>query len=194
MMDTAFRRAMKRMLVLSLLFSSAGFAQGWQQLPDFPAAGRDDGSAFIIGNKVYGGLGNALGVGPSADLYRFDAGADMWSTYTVASLPALGRQYCSAFSWQGYGYVVGGVDASWLATNEVWRYDTLTNSWSQKTSVPDSLFGAQCFFINNKAYVCGGRDEITRARRRFGSMMWLTTAGSRRAICPTAAAGAPRAE
>jgi N-acetylneuraminic acid mutarotase len=44
-------------------------------------------------------------------------------------------------------------------------YDTLTNSWAQKASVPDSLFGAFCFFINNKAYLCGGRDQNNQAKK-----------------------------
>ncbi len=148
---------------LFILFS---FAQNWQQLPNFPAAGRDDGSTFVIGNTVYCGLGNAFGIGPSSDFYKFNPLNDTWPVSSVASLPAIGRQYCSSFSYNGYGYIMGGVDANWFATNEVWRYDTLTNNWMQKTAVPDSVFGATCFFINNKAYVCGGRDKNNQCTKK----------------------------
>ena len=142
------------------------FSQNWQQLPGFPAAGRDDGSTFIIGNNVYCGLGNAFGIGPSTDFYKFNPLTDTWPVSSVASLPAIGRQYCSSFSYLSYGYVIGGVDANWFATNEVWRYDTVTNNWMQKTQVPDSVFGAVCFFINNKAYVCGGRDQNNQCTKK----------------------------
>jgi N-acetylneuraminic acid mutarotase len=147
------------------LFVFFSFSQNWQQLPGFPAAGRDDGSVFIIGNNVYCGLGNAFGIGPSTDFYRFNPVNDTWTTYTVSSLPALGRQYCCSFAYNNFGYVVSGVDANWNATNQVWRYDTTTNNWQQKTSMPDSVQGAACFFINNKTYICGGRNQANQCTK-----------------------------
>lgn len=142
------------MILVSKLHS-----QNWQQLPNFPSGGRDDGSVFVIGNNVYCGLGAAVSTGISSDFYRFNPLNDTWATYTVASLPAIGRQYCMAFSYANYGYIIGGVDANWQTSNMVWRYDTMTNNWIQKTSIPDSVQGAVCFFINNKAYIAGGRDK-----------------------------------
>ena len=135
------------------------FGQSWQQQPAFAGAGRDDGSAFVIGDRVYCGLGNAAGVGATNDFYCFDAAAGVWSSAAVASLPALGRQYACSFAEGGYGFIAGGVDFNWNATNEVWRYDTLANSWQQMSPMPDSLQGASCFFINGKAYLCGGRKQ-----------------------------------
>lgn len=153
-------------LFLVFLVPVLSFSQNWQQLANLSAAARDDGSAFVIGNTVYCGLGNAQGIGPSSDLYRFDPLNDIWTSYLVAPLPAIGRQYCSSFSYNQYGFIIGGVDANWNATNEVWRYDTTNNSWQQRTSMPDSLFGSLCFFINNKAYVCGGRDQNNQGSRK----------------------------
>jgi N-acetylneuraminic acid mutarotase len=141
-------------------------SQNWQQLPNFPAAGRDDGSVFIIGNNVYCGLGNASGVGPSTDFHKFNPLNDTWPAIAVASLPTIGRQYCCSFSYNNYGYIIGGIDANWQASNLVWRYDTATNNWSPKTSVPDSVQGAVCFFINNKAYICGGRDRNNNCTKK----------------------------
>jgi len=149
--------------LFSVLFS---FSQNWQQIANFPAAGRDDGSVFTIGNSVYCGLGNAFGVGPSTDFYKFDPLTDNWLSFSVAPLPALGRQYSCAFSYLNYGFIATGVDANWNATNEVWRYDTLSNSWLQRTSMPDSVQGASCFFINNRAYVCGGRDQNNQCTKK----------------------------
>ncbi len=153
---------MKKVLLFCFSIPLILCGQSWQQLADFPAAGRDDGSTFTIGNSVYCGLGNAFGVGPSTDFRRFDATTDTWSSQTVASLPALGRQYSCSFSYQNYGFIATGVDANWNATNQVWRYDTITNSWQQRTPMPDSVQGAACFFINNKAYICSGRNQANQ--------------------------------
>jgi len=153
-------------LFLVFLIPVFSFSQSWQQLANLAAAARDDGSAFVIGNNVYCGLGNAQGIGPATDFYRFDPLNDIWSSYAVAPLPAPGRQYCSSFSYNQYGFVLGGIDANWNATNEVWRYDTTGNTWLQRTSMPDSLFGSLCFCINNKAYVCGGRDQNNQGSRK----------------------------
>lgn len=151
-----------RLLFLFLFLAQHLFSQGWQQLANFPAAGRDDGSVFFIGNSVYCGLGNAFGVGPSTDFHRFDPLTDTWSSQGVASLPALGRQYSCSFSYLNFGFIAMGVDANWNATNEVWRYDTLTNNWLQRTAMPDSVQGASSFFINGKAYICGGRNQANQ--------------------------------
>ena len=146
-------------LIATSLFRNECSSQVWQPLNNYPATGRDDGSVFVIGNYAYCGLGNAAGFGPSSDFYRFDIASQLWSNYTVTPLPAIGRQYCSSFSYSQYGYILGGADANWQASNLVWRYDTVSNSWSQKTSIPDSVQGSVCFFINNKAFLCGGRDR-----------------------------------
>lgn len=135
------------------------FAQSWQQQPAFPGAARDDGSAFVVGDRVYCGLGNAAGAGPTNDFYCFDAVSGTWPAAAVASLPGLGRQYACSFAEGGYGFIAGGVDFNWNATDEVWRYDTTSNSWLQRASLPDSVQGASCFFINGKAYLCGGRNQ-----------------------------------
>src|SRR5277367_6740857 len=132
------RKTAGHIILLISLLAHTLFSQNWQQLPDLPAMGRDDGSVFIIGNNVYCGLGNN-GYGPATDFYRFNPLMDTWPSYTVTSLPAIGRQYCSSFSYSNYGYIMGGVDANWQASNLVWRYDTVTNSWAQKTSIPDSV-------------------------------------------------------
>src|ERR1700741_928856 len=67
-------------LLFFLLFISCKilFCQ-WQQLPNFPAAGRDDGSVFIIGTTAYCGTGNAAGIGASTDFYKFNLLTDTWA-------------------------------------------------------------------------------------------------------------------
>lgn len=61
----------------------------------------------------------------------------------------------SCFSLNGYGYFVGGT-ASGATLNELWRYDPLTDSWSEFAPIPIGRYAATAFTINGKGYVsCG---------------------------------------
>jgi N-acetylneuraminic acid mutarotase len=161
---------MKKTFTFLLFFtlSITCLSQTWQQLSNFPGWKRDDGTSFTIGNNVYCGTGTVGGVGPMSDFYRFNALNDTWSTYTVTSLPVTGRQYCSAFSYYQYGFVVGGIDANSKVSNLLLKYDTVSNVWTQKNPMPDSVYGSVCFFINNKAYICGGR----RSNNKCTNKVW----------------------
>ena len=72
-----------------------------------------------------------------------------------------GRKFAVGFSINGKGYVGTGYSygfgylGAW--NNDLWQYDTLTNSWTQMASMPTvGREYATAFVINNKAYVgCG---------------------------------------
>jgi N-acetylneuraminic acid mutarotase len=68
-------------------------------------------------------------------------------------LPAAGRRNIAAFSVGNQGYVVGGFqDGSNVDHAEVWRYNPLTNSWTQMNNFVNARNGVTCFVINDTAY------------------------------------------
>ncbi len=77
-----------------------------------------------------------------------------------ASLPDVGRYGMACFSLNGYGYIVGG-SAGGTDLAELWRYDPVSDQWSQFTSIPGARRAATAFTIGNKAYVTCGLQNST---------------------------------
>ncbi len=148
---------MKLFLVLIFCFSRLLNAQTWSKIVDFPATPRDDGSRFVIGNKVYCGLGSQSVGGCAKDFFAFDLATETWSA--IATMPSgMERQYASAFSMNGNGYIFGGINCSGLLFNDLWEYNSTTNVWTQKTTMPAvERYGCVSFVINNIAYIVGGK-------------------------------------
>lgn len=131
--------------LLPLLFLGGVAAQTWIQLPDFPGTARDDAASFSIGDHVFVGTGMEVGWGLTNDWHTYDAVLGTW--WPVAVLPASPRQYCSATTLIGQGFLFGGLDANG-PLSELWTYDPASGQWGQLPSLPapgryaSYLFGA----------------------------------------------------
>jgi len=70
------------------------------------------------------------------------------------------RQYASAFSVGGKGYIsMGLIPTSPNYINDLWEYDPILNSWTQKANfIGSARRGAFAFTIGNMAYIGGGED------------------------------------
>lgn len=150
-----------RFSFLFFVFSQELRSQNWQQIADFPASERDDGTCFSINNYVYCGTGLKTGFSISKDFYRFNTQTETWDT--IAALPQfMERQYACGFSYNGNGYVFGGTGFGVL--NDLWRYSPSSNSWTQLSSKPGAgLSGAACFVLQNNAYFVGGNNTTITA-------------------------------
>ncbi|HBF19874.1 MAG TPA: hypothetical protein DDW81_07215, partial [Cryomorphaceae bacterium] len=137
------------------------WAQTWQRLTDFPGFHRDDGVSFIIDNTAFCGTGLTPWFAPLADFEAFDLSTESWSS--IAPIPAGNeRQYASAFSLNGKGYVFGGIGNK--PFNDLWQYDPQTDIWQQMKHLPDSgRSGSTSFVLNGYAYICGGRSSSSIA-------------------------------
>lgn len=144
-------------LCLILICTVAG-AQSWLPLPDFPGTERDDGTAFVIGNKAYCGSGLAPWWAPFGDFYSFDFISHEWTP--IASLPEGNeRQYAAGFSDGNSGYLFGGVTGQGYE-NDLWMYDPNSDEWTELTALPGAgRSGAAHFVIDNTAYIVGGKND-----------------------------------
>ena len=148
---------MKLFLVLMLCFSELLYSQTWSKITDFTGNPRDDGSRFVIGNKVYCGLGSQSIGGCAKDFFAFDVSTETWSV--IAIMPSgMERQYASGFSINGKGYIFGGINCGGVLFNDLWEYNLTSNTWTQKTGMPAvERYGCVSFVINNIAYIVGGK-------------------------------------
>lgn len=72
-----------------------------------------------------------------------------------ASYPGSGTMGAFTFVLNGKGYVAGGYNGS-SATAALWCYDPLSNSWSQRASLPSARRHGTSWTLNGKGYVvCG---------------------------------------
>ncbi|MCC6182818.1 MAG: T9SS type A sorting domain-containing protein [Bacteroidia bacterium] len=146
-----------RLLIILLFSSTILKAQSWVQLNDFPGTERDDGLAFVINNKAYCITGLEVGWHCTKNGYVLDGSTETWSV--IASLP-LGseRQYATGFSYNGLGYLLGGIDCSSICLNDFFEYSPSLNNWSQLPNFPgQGRQGMSNFIIKNKLYVLGGK-------------------------------------
>ncbi len=156
-----FLRLREMRVVLVVLFNIHlnASAQSWQQLADYPGGARDDGAQFTINDIHYCGTGRASDFSCTGDFYAFHPATTSWMS--IAPLPQWQeRQYTSAFSYDGNGFVVGGENCLGNYFNTFLKYSPLTNSW---TSMPDlpapGRAGCQHLVIGSDFYLIGGRNN-----------------------------------
>lgn len=73
-----------------------------------------------------------------------------------ASIPATSRYGAFKFVIGNYGYVGGGCDSLGNNLNDLWLYNPLNDTWTQKSNCPIYTRTAGSFAINIKGYVVGG--------------------------------------
>jgi len=81
-----------------------------------------------------------------------------------SSIAAFGGSYTSestSFSVNGKGYVCGGSSVMWTTGLELWEFDPINNSWSQKANLPVFVLGGFGFGIGNYGYVGGGQQSTS---------------------------------
>jgi len=147
------------LFIFYFLFSFAfAFAQNWQQVPDFPGLARDNGVSFVIADKAYCLTGMQINGTCAADGAVLDGGTETWAP--MAGLPAGNeREYVTAFSYNGFGYLFGGLDCNSVCLTDMWRYDPQLDAWQAMSPIPSAgRMGCSCFVLNGKAYLVGGRN------------------------------------
>jgi N-acetylneuraminic acid mutarotase len=132
-------------------------AQVWNLLADFSGDARDDATTFTIDNHVYCGLGMNTWFSCTSDFKVFDVTTETWSN--GVNLPTgQERQYANGFSYQGFGYVFGGINGSTSYLNDCWKFNPQTNAWTMLPALPSSgRAGAISFLIGDTVYIVGGK-------------------------------------
>ncbi len=131
----------------------------WIQKANFGGGFRVYPVSFSVNNKGYIATGMDDSIVYRNDLWEFDPTLNLWTQ--KSNLPADGRWGASAFSIGIYGYIVGGypnTGINGMLFNDLWQYDVITDSWTQKHSLPTSAarVDAAAFSICDKGYIGTG--------------------------------------
>lgn len=145
--------------ILLILTPFVGFGQSWMQLQNYPSVGFDDGVAFTIGDRAYVGTGMNSGFSISGSFFAYNATINSWED--IADLPVgEERQYATAISHNGKGYVIGGINSANQELNDIWEYDPVSDLWTEKTSLPGiGRSGSSCFVLSDTIFLVGGKES-----------------------------------
>ena len=165
---------MKKILTLIVFIHSFfSFAQDWTQHQDYPLTERDDGVSFTIDEKAYCGTGLDIGFNPTSNFQVFDLNSETWQN--IQGLPnGKERQYATATSFNGKGYVFGGSNNT-NSLNDLWRYNPNSNSWEELSNLPGiGRGGCTNFILNNQWYIIGGKVESGTITNEIWAYNFLT--------------------
>jgi N-acetylneuraminic acid mutarotase len=129
-----------------------------------PGTGRASAVAFVIDGKGYVALGRtATRSGALNDCWQYDPALDSWSP--KATYPGIARVKAMAAVVDGKAYVGLGYNISdgvYTGGNlqDFWKYDPVTDSWSQAAGFPSTATDAcVSFVLSNFIYVGEGFNE-----------------------------------
>jgi hypothetical protein len=133
----------------------------WTARANYPAAVRQSGTMFTIGNKVYFGLGSSTpyyGGTPTADdtFYEYDPATNSWRTIADYPDPQYygARLGASAFVINNLGYV--GCGATNTGMFAFFAYSPATNSWTRVHDFPGAWSYTASFSFGNYGYIATG--------------------------------------
>lgn len=150
-------------VVLTLLTSGMLVAQGsWESKASFGGGLRYAAVAVSTGDTAYVGLGIQPGSGLGGymtDFWAYDATSDSWSQ--KADFPGGVRASATGFAINGIVYVGTGShtpgDVDWVWYNDLWAFDPVDNTWTEKAGFGErGRHAAVGFSINGKGYIGTG--------------------------------------
>lgn len=156
-----------RLIVLLLLGTQMAHSQVWTPQTAFPGMNRDDGVGFYLPSTGCGFVGTGMDAGfqPTNDFWKFNISTNSWTQ--IANLPALPRQYATSFVCSSSGpeihngYIFGGVSSGNQCLRDLWSYNHITNTWSQKSDLPSfSRMGSDAIEGGTVANIVFGRDSM----------------------------------
>jgi len=98
-------------LMVSCFLTSCAFSQGtWSGISNFPGTPRNTASSFVIGSKVYVGIGDTgisqNGINSVQDFWAWDIETNLWNK--IADFPGAARASAFSFAIGNKGYVGSG--------------------------------------------------------------------------------------
>ncbi len=130
----------------------------WVEISPFLGGQRRAPISFVIGSKAYVGLGGSAS-GYFNDLYSLDTATGQWMQ--EASMPAAAglRAAAACFAIGTNAYVVAGTPGGKPYYDDVWEYNSLNNSWTQKNNLPSGIGNVETlngFTLGSFGYIEGG--------------------------------------
>ena len=139
----------------------------WRRIANYPGDSCRFAVSFVIDNVAYVGSGEDYDNNTLNDFYKFDG-----TNWTQIANIGRARSRATAFTWDGYGYVVGG-RLSGVSVDAFQRYNPRTGQWETLNNLKDKTdeqfddeytlasYGSTSFIVNSetdkaRAYITTG--------------------------------------
>lgn len=117
---------------------------------------------FVIGTKAYF-------LDQNNKFFIYDSVTDSYTS--LSDFTGQRRVTGVGFSINNKGYVCTGLNATSagnIMLNDLWEYNPLNNTWTQKTALPATgRYASFGFSFNNKGYVLGGETNTSAMTNQF---------------------------
>jgi N-acetylneuraminic acid mutarotase len=113
-------------------------------------------SAFNAGG--YGYVVDGLNISSyDYDTYKYNHTGNNWSTLAAMTYP---RLYAASAASGNFGYIIGGYGYSHEPLRDLWEYNSVTDTWTEKDTLPltAARYYATAFSISGNIYIFGGTD------------------------------------
>ena len=143
----------------------------WTRGPNMPKA-RWESSSVLMDGKIwsFGGWMSASSTG-TQQVDVFDTETNTWSTLkNYAPVPHT-HSALAADPANHAIYFLGGLFGSYpgTPTNKVWKFDTITKTWTDLPAMPENHSSGAAAFVNNELHYIGGvmDDRVTNTGRHI---------------------------
>jgi hypothetical protein len=152
----------------------------WTDLGGLPDGGRSRSSAFVVGTKIYYGLG-FQGEHDSSEPDWGDTYSNDWfaldpsnNTYSrLSNFPGEARAEAKGFvingkvcvGWGATIYVNG---QGWEGQHDFWEFDPVGNRWTEKANPGPTFSWGRAFSLDNTGYILSFSDDD--AFWRYGNL------------------------
>ena len=117
---------------------------------------------FVIGTKTYF-------LDQNKKFFYYDSVTDSWTL--LSDFIGVKRVAGVGFSINNKGYICTGLNATSAGNtmlNDLWEYNPLNNTWTQKTALPAAgRYASFGFSFNNKGYLLGGETNTSAMTNQF---------------------------
>lgn len=136
------------------LYEYTPLTDSWNLKNSFIGNINEGSFCFVIGSKMYMGLGSGIdnktgGVINSKDFWAYDQDQDTW--IKLKDITEFTDNTTWAFTLNGKGYVSN-------YEKKLWCFDPQTNNWSQRNNLPEYIDGG--FVAGNKAFIIIGGSQL----------------------------------
>jgi N-acetylneuraminic acid mutarotase len=157
-------------------------ALSWKSVASNPIK-REESQSLVYGGKLYQLGGYVEHYAAITRVDRYDPKTNKWTR--MHDMPYDVTHAAVAPDPDGHSFwFVGGFVGDFKngngpgATSRVYKYDAASDSWSQKTSLPNAHGSGGAGIINNKLYFFGGADKNRSFDRKEAYVMDLTNQGA----------------
>jgi N-acetylneuraminic acid mutarotase len=130
----------------------------WAQKSSCPGSPRALTNSFVIADKAYITCGSidVSNITLLHDCWEYDPQNNTWSA--KSDLPGITRVWPVSFVIDGEAYVGTGSDSMENSLNDFYKYNSVTNTWTQLSNTPNPRTGAIGCVLNNTGYIGLGDD------------------------------------